>query len=150
MNAGIYVSSDLFQHLSDETQQELIAALRGKTTATEKTDALKTDEMNEFDLADLSVGQLKKVIGGCSDRPKHALKIIANCDENGFLLRDIASEMDEEIGNMRTVWSAITRRVRAVLDDNSATLISWEEYDGDWVGRLSDITFNNIQKIEFR
>lgn len=106
--------------------------------------------------SDFTVAMVRRLTKGISKKTLTALRVIANSDTPAFHQKDVIDAIDdaETYMDLRGIWSAITRRSRAILDDSEARLIWWDDegiYDDDeenyldHVGRVSAMTHQSLK-----
>lgn len=104
---------------------------------------------------DFTVAMVRRLTKGISKKTLAALRVIAKSDTPEFHMKDVIDAIDdaETYMDLRGVWSAITRRSRAILDDFEARLIWWEDegiYDDDenyldHIARVSPMTHQSLK-----
>jgi len=101
---------------------------------------------------DLTVAMVRKLTK--NPRTLSALRVIAASDGPDFHMKDVIAAVAgaQDYMDLRGIWSAITRRTRAILGDSEALLIWWNDegiYRGekyvDHIGRVSPITHQSLK-----
>ena len=153
MESGIFLSRRDISTLSPSTQQELRDFLGGGSDVGDGSpDSFggPNPQLAEDDggPADLSPAQANRLIAGCSDRPKKALRFIAAQPNPSFSYNALLKHLGEDgQGGIRGVTSAITRRTRTVLGDSKADLMWWKEDEAEsWIGSVSSMTHSSLKK----
>jgi hypothetical protein len=147
-DTSIIISATAFRSFSQATKAEILGRL-----GVYEPQSLPSSGDAENGPADLSTAQARKLISGTGERTTIALRAIAR---NGprFRSTHVAEALgDTDLGTLRGVWAAITRRTRTVLSDPQADLIWWEEEGisddkGEYVdheGRISAMTFRSLR-----
>jgi len=107
--------------------------------------------------AELSPGQARDFLAGCTAKTKAAIAVMARSETRFFHMRDVAIDLSVPVSELRGVWSGLTRRLRTVTGDVDAYLVYWHGdgiYDGeeddaeyvDHVGELTEMTHASFRK----
>jgi len=151
--SGIFLSHSALSSFSSSTRDELQRYLFNyraeEIDGPAEVDAISTISEDEPDgPADLSVAQARKLVAGCSDRPKAALRFIAEHVTTSFPYQDMVKAIGlDSSGTIRGVLAAITRRTRTVLGDPQADLIWFEGEPDTSIGTVSDMTRSSLRKV---
>ena len=140
-----------------------VAALDGPTS-THKTDeplrastsSDNAEEVEESDdpldeLTDLSPAQFKKLLDGCKERTKAALRVMVEGPTPAFRVADVAKAVGCAAYELPGVWSGITKRTRTVTGDRKSYLWAWDddatddenERYSDQGGSISETTYRS-------
>lgn len=162
-NDGIFLSATTFRELSPATQADILAMLAGQASGSRPArQALPADQgenvsENEIDedFAELSPTQAREFLSGCGDRTRKMIQLIAEGDTRHFQLADLAESMGCKPGDLRGVWSGLTRRLYTILGNTDAYLIDWaadavlgEEGEYlDHAGEVTEMTYQSFRKV---
>lgn len=149
---AITISSETFVSLPIEVQSLILDAVLGKKQST------MTEAEKDFDphFAQLSLPQAKEFLQRAGGKSSSAIEFMVSQPSGRFMLADLAKCLDEEIGDLRTLWGGLTRLTKRVTGDSDAYLITWkangEIYDDagayiDHEGHLSERTFTSFKKL---
>lgn len=156
---AILLSSTTLARFSEPTRREILDHYGAITTepvprAADRSAVIAPAAGDEEGPPDLTVAMVRKLTKNVSDKTLSALRIIGHSDGPVVHLKDVLAAVagaNEPI-DLRGVWSAITRRTRAVLGDPEASLIWWEDegvYEGDeyvdHIGRVSPMTHKSLK-----
>jgi hypothetical protein len=152
---GVFLSRADLSNLAPNVQREIERLVFGSSA--EATDqageaaaaALKVDKAEDEGIpTDLSVAQALKLYNGCSERPKVALRLIAEQPSNAFSYKALVAKIgNDSSGTIRGTLSAITRRTRTVLGDKDADFVWWSEDEAEtWIGTVSPTTHASLRK----
>ncbi|WPZ32234.1 hypothetical protein T8K17_13380 [Thalassobaculum sp. OXR-137] len=157
MQSGVFLSSTALTLLSDVALEEVLSAVQGSSSSKRKvseassTYAVGGEGEGEEGPSDLTVAQARKLVNGCSERPRKALRLISERGSTEVLTSDLESYVGlDEAGGLRGVYAALTRRTRNVTGDPDANLIWWDSdltEEGSYRGRLSDMTVTSLRKV---
>ena len=151
MATAVCISASDLEKLSASTRNELVTfLLRTSTTHAEPaSEPLANDDEVDGPI-DLSVAQARNVINGCSERPKRALRFVAEQPEPEVLMSALEEHVGRDnTGGLRGVYGAITRRTRNVMGDPNADLIWWDDEglsEGEMRGVVSQMTHLSLRK----
>lgn len=124
-------------NLSRRTRDELLSVVFRKTSNGADVD---------IDATDLSTNHAERFIRGLSSKSLMALEAIIDAvDTRGFFLdADVVGKLKgDDVGG---VWAGFSRRLRSVVDDDEAKLISWKKTDnGVREGYLHPTTLKNLK-----
>jgi len=140
--------------MSLTTREEILAHITGGSAPTAPmepeehaadVDAPAVIEADEP--SDLSPAQVRKLLEGCTERPKSALRFIAREPDPTFLLSRMIEVIGADAtGSARGVLAAITRRTRTVLGDSGADFVWWTQEGATWRGTISATTHSSLRK----
>ena len=149
-NSGLILSITLFNELTPSAQLEILSALGIHDMTHPKA---KTSTADENYPAELTPTFVRKLTKNLSDKTLNALKVIAQSDTPQFNIKDVIDSTTgaENYMDIRSIWSALTRRTRKILDDREADLIWWDENynansdNDEWTGTVSPLTHKSLK-----
>lgn len=147
MNSAILLSVSAFKTLSRTAQQEVLRAMGIDGLAPDITAAPAAAVASpEEGPPELTLALVRKLTDKLSEKTLTALKVIARSETPHFHLKDVvaATSGAESHMDLRAVWSALTRRTRAILDDGEADLIWW---DGEIFRDEDDTIVDRILRV---
>jgi len=154
-NSALILPITAFNELTPSAQQEILSAMsfhdirQVNTTASAATqNPIDNDGPDELTLI-----FVRKLTKNLSDKTLNALKVIAQSDTPRFHMKDVidATAGAKNYMDVRSIWSALTRRTRKILDDREADLIWWtkgdnaNDDDNDWVGSIAPLTHKSLK-----
>jgi len=153
---GIFITTTTIKSLPKPEQDFLFGIISGREMVAPESQSVVDDADVEDDhFAELSPGQARDFYSGCGSKTRKAIDVIADSASHRFQLADIAKALGEQPGNLRGVWSGLTRRLKTITGDSSAYLIDWEKNKGvfddddnyiDHTGEVTEMTYRSFRK----
>lgn len=158
--SGLLLSIPFFATLSSGTRDEILTQLglvgpAMAVAAQEAASGAPLDAaMDSEGPAELTAALVRKLTDGLSPKTMGVLRLIAKHDMPEIRMSDAIAHTEgaENYRDMTGVWSALTRRTRAILGDEQVALIWWNnpEYDAnggyvDNVGRVARLTHQSLR-----
>lgn len=151
MATAVYISASDLEKLSAPTRNEIVTLLLGASSIHDEPapEPLAIDDEADGPI-DLSVAQARNVINGCSERPKRALRFVAEQPGPEVLMSVLEEHVGRDnTGGLRGVYGAITRRTRNVMGDPNADFFWWDDEglpEGEKRGVVSQMTHSSLRK----
>jgi hypothetical protein len=154
---GLLLSTTTLASFSEPTREEILAhyGIAASSAPQPVQSPVAAPSSADDTPPDLTVAMVRKLTKNVSDKTIAALRVIGKSDTPEFHMKDVIAAVDgaKTYMDLRGVWSAITRRSRAILDDPQATLIWWDDkgiYDDhenyiDHLARVSPITHQSLK-----
>ena len=153
---GIFITTTTIKSLPKPEQDFLFGIISGREmVAGESKSAAEDEELEDEHFAELSPGQARDFYSGCGVKTRKAIDVIADSASHRFQLADIAEALGEKPGDLRGVWSGLTRRLKTITGDSGAYLIDWAKNKGvfdddgnyvDHTGELTEMTYRSFRK----
>jgi hypothetical protein len=158
VNDGIFISATTFRELAPATQADILARLAGETIGSKQAQSAgegEAESETDEDFAELSPTQAREFLSGCGERTRKMIQLIAEGDSRHFQLADLAVGMGCKPGDLRGVWSGLTRRLYTILGNTDAYLIDWASEavlgeEGEYLdhaGEVTEMTYQSFRKV---
>lgn len=139
---GIFISSEALREAPEHVRRSILDLVLG-----DGADMLRPAE-SDAGVVELSPGQVKAFLEGCSEKTKLALETMARSSSRQFKLNAVAKALDVDADGLKGVWGGLTRRTKTITGDPSAYLIDWieDEQLDQWIGELSEMTYQSLRR----
>lgn len=141
---GIFISTEALKAAPDSLRRSILNLVLADAGSADVAREVETED----GFAELSPGQVKAFLEGCSEKTKLALETIARGRSRQFKLNDVAKALKVEPVALKGVWGGLTRRTKTITGDASAYLIDWIEDEklDQWIGELSEMTYQSFRR----
>jgi hypothetical protein len=145
MSDHITISPSTLAGMCNQCKTMLTTALGLSISAQGMSDPDLTDDAGE--IAELGLQAARLFLRGCNDKTRNALEEIVKSGDH-FSLRALEKTVGVGVGELKGVWTGLTKRVRTITGDDEALLIDWsdETDDGDYTGCLHPTTRNSFER----
>lgn len=153
--SGIYITATDLQSLPTAARDAILGLLSGASTRVSDIALAAVSDVEDENFAELSPGQARTFLEGCSVKTKKALETIVSGPTRFFQVADVARALDVSAPELRGVWGGLTRRTQTITNDSDAYLIDWTKgeavYDDednyiDQRGEVAELTYRSLRK----
>ena len=161
-SSGLYIAREDFITWPATLQREVLHQMWGASKVVSEPETVAVVDGGEEpvsddddNIAEISPGQARDFLKGCSEKTKTAIKAMVKGDSRLFQLKDVALSVGVGATELTGVWSGLTRRTKTVTKNPDAYLIDWTsgeaEFDknGQYVDHqagLSQMTYKSFRK----
>ncbi|KRB86518.1 hypothetical protein ASE00_07405 [Sphingomonas sp. Root710] len=141
--AGVLIPFSAINGFEPAARQAIMSYIESQMGALMDVGTGATDRP-ETGLAKLNVSGAKAFLNNCNEKSMAILAEIVKRDGD-FMMSHIGALTGDSNAQLKGAWAGLTKRVRTVTGDPSATLLGWFKEGGDWHGIMAAQTVASMR-----